>query len=73
MYRLIPEMRMIVDFSRDEPMIGINSSGQSGNPVSPHYGDGIQEFLKGNYQEFPFKKENIEKQYTRTLVLQPQL
>ena len=38
---LIPAMRLIVDFGQSEPMIGVNSSGQSGNPASPHYADGI--------------------------------
>ena len=33
---LIPEMRIIVDFGSDEPLIGINSSGQSDNPSSPN-------------------------------------
>jgi acyl-homoserine-lactone acylase len=68
---LIPAMRIIVDFSREEPMIGINSSGQSGNPVSPHYDDGIHEFLGGRYQAFPLQEANVSKHYTRTLTLLP--
>ncbi|MDF5939790.1 penicillin acylase family protein [Pseudomonas aeruginosa] len=44
---LIPAMRLIVDFGQSEPMIGVNSSGQSGNPASPHYADGIDAWLKG--------------------------
>ena len=55
---LIPAMRIIVDFGRDEPMIGLNSSGQSGNPASPHYADGIDAWMKANYMSFPFKTEN---------------
>ncbi|GAB6096218.1 acyl-homoserine-lactone acylase QuiP [Desulfatiferula olefinivorans] len=68
---LIPAMRIIVDFSREEPMIGINSSGQSGNPASPHYDDGIHEFLDGRYQPFPLQEANVSKHYTRTLTLLP--
>src|SRR3546814_3863674 len=56
-------MRIIVDFGRDEPMIGLNSSGQSGNPASPHYADGIEAWLKGQYMSFPFKSENLDKVY----------
>ncbi len=68
---LIPAMRIIVDFGSEEPLVGINSSGQSDNPASPHYDDGIQAWLNGEYHPFPFREENIEKQYTRTLVLEP--
>lgn len=69
---LIPAMRIIVDFGRDEPMIGLNSSGQSGNPASPHYADGIDAWLKGGYMSFPFKAENLDKVYgTQRLLLTP--
>ena len=68
---LIPEMRFIADFGIDEPLIGINSSGQSDNPASPHYDDGITAFLNGKYQPFPFKPENIQKHYTKVLTLNP--
>jgi acyl-homoserine-lactone acylase len=68
---LIPAMRIIVDFGSDEPMLGMNSSGQSDNPSSPFYDDGITAFLNGNYQNFPFKEENVKEQYSRTLTLLP--
>jgi acyl-homoserine-lactone acylase len=68
---LIPAVRMIVDFSLEEPFVAMNSSGQSDNPASPHYDDGIHEWLQGNYQPMPFKQDNIEKHYTRVLVLKP--
>lgn len=69
---LVPAMRIIVDFGRDEPMIGLNSSGQSGNPASPHYADGIEAWLKGGYMSFPFKSENLDKTYgTQRLLLTP--
>jgi acyl-homoserine-lactone acylase len=68
---LIPEMRLIADFGSDEPLIGINSSGQSDNPSSPFYDDGITAFREGKYQPFPFKPENVQKQYTKVLTLLP--
>jgi acyl-homoserine-lactone acylase len=68
---LIPEMRIIVDFGSDEPFIGINSSGQSENPASPNYDDGITAWREGKYKDFPFKEENINKLYTKTLTLLP--
>jgi len=64
-------MRIIVDFGSDEPFVGINSTGQLDNPSSPHYDDGITAFRLGQYQNFPFKEENIKTQYTKILTLVP--
>jgi acyl-homoserine-lactone acylase len=60
---LIPAMRIVVDFSQDEPLIGLNSTGQSGNPASPHYADGIQAWQQGQYMSFPFQAKNLDKVY----------
>ncbi|MBN1366295.1 MAG: penicillin acylase family protein [Syntrophaceae bacterium] len=68
---LIPAMRIIVDFGSDEPLIGINSTGQSDNPSSPYYDDGITAFREGKYQDFPFKEDLAEAHYTKTLTLLP--
>jgi len=69
---LIPAMRIVVDFGRDEPLIGVNSSGQSGNSASPHYADGIDAWLKGQYMSFPFQAQNLEKAYgSKRLLLTP--
>jgi acyl-homoserine-lactone acylase len=69
---LIPAMRIVVDFGREEPLIGLNSSGQSGNPASKHYADGIDAWLKGNYMSFPFQSQNLDKVYgSRRLLLTP--
>lgn len=69
---LIPAMRLIVDFGQSEPMIGVNSSGQSGNPASPHYADGIDAWLKGRYVSFPFQPQNLERVYgNKRLTLTP--
>lgn len=68
---LIPSMRMIVDFGQDEPMLAVNSSGQSDNPSSPHYDDGIEAWRKGKYLTFPFKEPAIEAQYKNILRLVP--
>ncbi|MDG9922792.1 MULTISPECIES: penicillin acylase family protein [unclassified Pseudomonas] len=69
---LIPAMRVVVDFGLEEPMIGVNSSGQSGNPASPHYADGIEAWLKGGYMSFPFQSRNLDKVYgNKRLMLMP--
>jgi acyl-homoserine-lactone acylase len=69
---LIPAMRIVVDFGREEPLIGLNSSGQSGNPASKHYADGIDAWLKGHYMSFPFQSQNLDKVYgSKRLLLTP--
>lgn len=69
---LIPAMRIVVDFGLPEPMIGLNSSGQSGNPASRHYADGIEAWLKGGYMSFPFQSGNIDRVYgNKRLMLMP--
>lgn len=69
---LIPAMRLVVDFSLEEPVFIINSTGQSDNPSSPYYDDGIHAWLKGEYRSFPFAKDRIEKQYKKVLLLKPE-
>ncbi|MCY1395954.1 Acyl-homoserine lactone acylase QuiP [compost metagenome] len=69
---LIPSMRMVVDFGQAEPMLGLNSTGQSGNPASPHYADGIGAWLKGQYVGFPMQPQNFDKVYgSKRLTLVP--
>ena len=69
---LIPAMRMIVDFGQPEPMMAQNSSGQSSNPASPHYADGIDPWLKGQYISFPMQPQHFDKVYGNTrLTLTP--
>ena len=68
---IIPAMRLVVDFSRDEPMIAVNSSGQSDNPSSPHYDDGIKTWREGRYIPFPFREAAVQRQYQNILILRP--
>ena len=69
---LIPAMRIVIDFGREEPLIGLNSSGQSDNPVSPHYADGIEAWRRGQYMSFPFQQKNMDKVYgSKRLLLTP--
>jgi len=60
---VIPAMRMIVDFAQQEPMMAQNAAGQSGNPASPHFADGIEPWVKGQYMSVPMQPENFEKVY----------
>jgi acyl-homoserine-lactone acylase len=69
---LIPSMRMVVDFGLEEPLQAVNSSGQSGNPASPHYADGIDAWLKGRYLTLPLQGRNLDRAYgSQRLLLTP--
>lgn len=67
-----PTLRFIVDFALSEPLMGLNSSGQSSNPVSPNYANGINGWLRAQYLSFPIQPQNFERSYGRTrLTLTP--
>ena len=68
---LIPSMRLIVDFSLEEPMLAVNSSGQSDNPSSTHYDDGIKTWRDGQYIRFPFKDAAVKGQYQDVMQFRP--
>jgi acyl-homoserine-lactone acylase len=61
--RTAPGLRMIVDFSLVEPMMGLISSGQSGNPASPHFSNSVEPWLKAQYMSIPLQQQNYEKGY----------
>ena len=67
----IPAMRMIVDFNAEEPLQIINSGGQSGNPLSPHYDDGIAVWLQPGNRSMPLDAQRVSTQYAQALRLQP--
>lgn len=67
----VPEMRIIVDFSQPEPMWGMNSTGQSDNPASAHYKDGVYSFVQADYKSFPFQQPEIDNIYKNKFVLVP--
>jgi acyl-homoserine-lactone acylase len=68
---LVPAMRMVVDFGLEEPLFLTICGGQSGNPASRHYDDGIPVWLNGEARPMPFHEENIMRQYSRALTLTP--
>ena len=67
-----PSMRFIVDFGQAEPLMGQNGTGQSGNPVSPNYLNGVDAWLKGQYIGLPMQPQNFDRVYGKTrLTLTP--
>ncbi|MDI1302114.1 MAG: penicillin acylase family protein [bacterium] len=68
----IPAMRMVVDFSLPEPLYIVNAGGQSGNPASPHYADGIGLYLSGRNRRMSFHDAAlVDQQFSEKLQLKP--
>lgn len=63
---LAPAMRFIIDFGQPEPMMIQDGAGQSGNPVSPNYANGIDPWIKGQYQSLPLQSQNFDRGYGKT-------
>ncbi|MFN3587707.1 MAG: penicillin acylase family protein, partial [Moraxellaceae bacterium] len=68
----VPAMRLVVDFSQSEPLHVIIAGGQSGNPASPHYADGIPLYLSGRNRRMAMHDpEQVARQFSRRLLLKP--
>ncbi len=61
--RLPASARMIVDFGQAEPLQVLTSSGQSGNPASKHYSDGLDAWFKGRFMSLPLQQQNFARAY----------
>lgn len=68
----IPAMRLVVDFSEAEPLRLVIAGGQSGNPASHHYEDGIMLWLSRLNRTLPFNSaDQVKAHYRQEKVLEP--
>lgn len=65
-----PSTRRIIDFSDIENCWSVLPTGQSGNPMSQHYDDQADLFVKGKYRKMKLNKEEIIKTSTK-LIFKP--
>jgi len=65
-----PSTRRIIDFSDVDKSISILPTGQSGNPLSPHYKDQAQMYIKGQFRPM-LMNEKVVKKLKDKLVLLP--
>ncbi len=61
--RLPASARMIVDFGQAEPLQVLTSTGQSGNPASAHYSDGLDAWFKGRFMSLPVQPQHFARAY----------
>jgi len=66
-----PPFRFIADLQDWNRSLGMLVPGQSGHPMSPHYADNIQGWLKGEYHPMLFDREAVLKEADATLVIEP--
>lgn len=67
----IPNLRMVLDVGQWENNRFVLAGGQSGNPMSPHYDDMIDLWLRGEAVTMAWTDEAIRAKATATLVLEP--
>ncbi len=63
--------RAVYDLSDLENSRFMIATGQSGNPLSPHYGDMLERWRDGKYIRIPGSREAIENSATKFLKLEP--
>jgi penicillin amidase len=64
--------RIIVDLSDWDLSLGTNSSGQSGDPGSPHYRDLFEIWSQGKYFPVFFTRRKIETVAEKVMILIPE-
>lgn len=70
--RAVPSMRMIVDMSDLGKSMIVHTTGQSGHPFSPNYGDMIESWRMIAYHPMLWTREQVQDNLASTLVLTPQ-
>jgi acyl-homoserine lactone acylase PvdQ len=65
-----PEFRMVVDFADLDGTETIMTTGQSGQPGSPHYSDMTEPWRVGRYCRLPFNPPAVESEATGTVHLE---
>lgn len=66
-----PSTRRIIDFSDVGNSISILPTGQSGNPLSPHYKDQAEMFINGDFRKMMMNKDEIVEKYESLLIFKP--
>ncbi len=66
-----PSTRRVIDFSDIENSMSILPTGQSGNPLSEHYEDQAEMYVKGEFRKMMMNKKEIQKSSESELVFRP--
>lgn len=66
-----PPFRFTIDMADPDHARVIFVPGQSGNPASVHYDDGIEDWFEGKYHVLWFRREEVERAARARLLLKP--
>ena len=65
----VPNMRMVLDVGNWEKSRYVLAGGQSGNPMSPHYADMVDPWLRGDSVTMAWSPESVRARATKVLIL----
>jgi penicillin G amidase len=68
---VVPSWRQVVDLSNVDATLAVMSTGQSGNPASPHWNDQSPMWAAGELRPCPFTRPAVEAAAEHRLVLFP--
>jgi penicillin amidase len=57
---IVPSWRQNIDLADPDASVGMNTTGQSGNPASPRYREMVEDWAAGEYHPLPFTRTAIE-------------
>jgi penicillin amidase len=69
----VASMRMIIDLADWERSLWVITTGQSGQPFSPHYRDQVSDWDQGSYHPMVFSVQAIGEETKKVLMLKPLL
>ena len=68
---IIASCRLIMDVGEWDNSLAVLPGGQSGNPASPHYEDGLLDWRDGRYHPLLFSRSRVEEAAETILLLTP--
>lgn len=68
---VLPSYRQIIDVGAWDNSLSIHTTGQSGHPYHPHYGDFIMKWATGQYHPMLWSKDHVTRHAEATLTLKP--
>ena len=67
-----PSRRSVIDFADPENSMSILPTGQSGEVMSPHYGDQAEKYIQGQFRRQLMNRKEIEAQSPDRLIFTPE-
>jgi penicillin amidase len=65
------EYRLVVDFAQPDRFLAVQCTGNSGQPGSPHYGDGFAPWIAGEYHVVHLRRTAVEADLEGRTIVEP--